>query len=70
VVLTTLPGRDLNRLTDLEYQVTHAGVGGHAKLETTQIYTDMSIRLLKNVHAHTPTACRGQSWLDEPASLP
>ena len=30
---------------------------GHAKLETTQVYTEVSIKLLQDVHARThPTA--------------
>jgi integrase/recombinase XerD len=31
---------------------------GHAKLETTQIYTEVSIRLLQDVHARTHPACQ------------
>ncbi len=31
---------------------------GHAKLETTQIYTEVSIKLLQDVHARTHPACR------------
>ena len=29
---------------------------GHAKLETTQIYTEVSIKLLQDVHARTHPA--------------
>ncbi len=39
---------------------------GHAKLETTQIYTEVSIKLLQQVHRRTHPACREKSFPDGP----
>lgn len=41
---------------------------GHAKLETTQIYTEVSIKLLQQVHRRTHPACREKSFPDGPAT--
>ncbi len=41
---------------------------GHAKLETTQIYTEVSIKLLQQVHRRTHPACREKSFPEGPAT--
>lgn len=42
---------------------------GHAKLETTQIYTQVSIRKLQEIHAAThPSAKRGRFTSNEPVT--
>ena len=40
---------------------------GHVKLETTQIYTQVSIRKLKEIHTATHPARKERSPAEEPA---
>ena len=42
---------------------------GHARLDTTQIYTDVAIKALKEVHAQTHPSAGGKSLADPRSSV-
>jgi integrase/recombinase XerD len=39
---------------------------GHARLDTTQIYTHVSIRMLKQIHTNTHPSAQLESELEQP----